>query len=383
MTTELNQYKQRVSVMSQHKAIPREKVPFGNAALNNLSDVSFQFEFPKFGALPGPPIKQSTSQPLSPQQNGQKNSPARSLGSDSKSPQSGVRQSSQDDFAKYAGIFAPSMGNSTRTGSRASVDSVPFSVAAATSSPSASSNSNAGPSSSCGTSPEPFTQSPMSFKPLETLTTIGEEQPTTTTADQPFAQFANVDIGSPSFDWLVQQNGGGNFDPQLFNDYREPQESVLANPSFDDFFFNDGLDADFLTPYNAAPKEQAPKKNLIAQIDAQQEAIDDDKKDSMSCNQLWYVHCNTQVMDEYILTSHHREKLQDCPKAQSGEFDLDGLCSELTKKAKCSGSGPVVGERDFDSILQKYMGKDVSADCMASKLGISVNPEKPNGVTKP
>lgn len=320
ITTELNQYKQRVSVMTQHKAIPREKVPFGNAALNNLSDVSFQFEFPKFGALPGPPMKQPSSQPLSPQQNGQKNSPARSLGSDSKSPQSGVRQSNQDDFAKYAGIFAPSMGNSTRTGSRASVDSVPFSVAAATSSPSASSNSNVGPSSSCGTSPEPFTQSPMSFKPLETLTTIGEEQPNTVTADQPFAQFSNVDIGSPSFDWLVQQNGGGQFDPQLFTEYREPQENVLANPSFDDFFFNDGLDADFLTPYNAAaPKEQAPKKNLIAQIDAQQEAIDEDKKDSMSCNQLWYVHINIQPLDKlYLQVAIGRNcKIVRRPKAAS------------------------------------------------------------------
>ncbi|OAQ73887.1 bZIP transcription factor (AP-1) [Pochonia chlamydosporia 170] len=366
ITTELNQYKQRISVMSQHKTMSREKVPFGSAALNNLSDVSFQFEFPKFGALPGPPIKQPSSQPLSPQQNGQKNSPARSMASDGKSPQSNQDNQYKDDFAKYAGIFAPSMSNSTRTGSRASVDSVPFSVAAATSSPSASSNSNVGPSSSCGTSPEPFTQSPMSFKPLETLTTIGEEQPAIATAEQPFAQFANVDIGSPSFDWLVQQNGGGHFDPQLFGDYREPQENVLANPSFDDFFFNDGLDADFMTPYNAAPNAHAPKKNLIAEIDAQQDAIEDDvgKKNNMNCNQLW-------------------EKLQECPKAQSGEFDLDGLCSELTKKAKCSGSGPVVGERDFDSILKKYMGKDVSANCMANKLGISVNPEQPNGVTKP
>jgi AP-1-like factor len=64
------------------------------------------------------------------------------------------------------------------------------------------------------------------------------------------------------------------------------------------------------------------------------------------------------------------------PKAQNGEFDLDGLCSELTKKAKCSGSGPVVGEADFDTILKKYMGKDVSANHMASSLGIEVKGDK-------
>ncbi|OAA51904.1 AP-1-like protein [Metarhizium rileyi] len=366
MTTELNQYKQRITLISQHKTISREKVPFDTAALSNLSDVSFQFEFPKFGSLPGPPMKQPSSQPLSPQHNGQRNSPTRSISSDGRPPQTGVQKVKQDDFAKYTGSLASSLSNSTRTGSRASVDTVPFSVAAATSSPSASSNSNVGPSSSCGTSPEPFTQSPMSFKPLETLTTIGEEQPTMTTGDQPFAQFANVDISTPSFDWLVQQNGGGHFDPQLFGGYRESQENVLSNPSFDDFFFNDSLDADFSTPYNTAPTEHTPRKNLIAEIDARQNALDDDvgKTSNLSCNQLW-------------------EKLQECPKAQNGEFDLDGLCSELTKKAKCSGSGPMVGERDFDSILKKYMGKDASADCMANKLGISVDPEKPNGLVKP
>lgn len=370
MTTELNQYKQRLAVMT-HKPAPREKLPFGSAALNNLSDVSFQFEFPKFGALPGPPIsRQSTSQPISPQQsgqNGQQNSPARSLWSESKSPKSNLQQSNTDDFAKFAGIFTPSMSSSAHAGSRASIDSMPFSVAAATSSPSASSNSNAGgPSSSCGTSPEPFSQSPMGFKPLETLTTIGEEQPATSKSNQPFAQFANVDIGSTSFDWLVQQNGGGSFDPQLFGGYREPQENVLSNPSFDDFFFNDGLEADFFTPFNTAPTESAPKKSLIAEIDAQQDAIEKDtnKKPGMSCNQLW-------------------EKLQECPKAQNGDFDLDGLCSELTKKAKCSGSGPVVAEKDFDSILKKYMGKDVEADRMADKLGIAVKPDKPNSLTMP
>ena len=82
-----------------------------------------------------------------------------------------------------------------------------------------------------------------------------------------------------------------------------------------------------------------------------------------------------------LLTHLCRDKLQNCPKAQNGDFDLDGLCTELTKKAKCSGNGPVVGEGDFDAILMKYMGKDASADCVANSLGIEVKKgEKPNGV---
>lgn len=374
MTTELNQYKQRLSVMTP-KPAATVTTSTGSAAFNNLSDVNFHFEFPKFGALPGPPISgQSTSSQLvSPQQrgqNGQKNSRARSPGSpgsESKFTNANLQQPSADDFTKFAGAFASSGNGSAGTRSRASVDSVPFSVAAATSSPSASSNSNAGgPSSSCGTSPEPSTQSPMGFKPLEMLNTIGEEQPTTTAANQPFEQFANVDTGCPSFDWLVQQNGGGSFDPQLFGDFREPRENVLSNPSFDDFFFNDGLDDDFFTPFNTAPTEATPRKNLIAEIDAQQDAVDNDagKKPDMGCNQLW-------------------EKLQECPAAQHGDFDLDGLCSELTKKAKCSGSGPVVSEKEFDSILNKYTGKVVPADRSADKPGIAVKPDPSNGVAMP
>ncbi|KAF4463053.1 AP1-like transcription factor [Fusarium albosuccineum] len=363
MTAELNQYKQKVTLVTNPKALPREKVPFGSAAVNNLGDVNFQFEFPKFGMLPGPPAnktQRSGSSPTSPQQRNNFPSPASNLSNGTRSPQSQYK----DDLAKFSGVFSPSMSSSATNPSRASVDSANFSANGATSSPSASSHSNTGPSSSCGTSPEPFTQSPMGFKPVDTMTTIGEEQPPHTSTDQ-VSQFSNVDLSSTNFDWLAQQNGG-QFDPQLFGDYREPQDSVLSNPSFDDFF-NDALDSDFFLPYNVAPTSPGskantqPKKgpNLIDQIDAQQNSIDDEplKKQNMNCNDLW-------------------EKLQACPKAQNGEFDLDGLCSELTKKAKCSGTGPVVAETDFDTILKKYMGKDVSSSCVAHTLGVEIQTDK-------
>ncbi|KAG5925551.1 hypothetical protein E4U42_004176 [Claviceps africana] len=381
MTTELTQYKQRLAVM-MHKPASREKTLFGDAALNNLSDVSFQFEFPKFGALPGSPIDitQSTSQPVSPQQNGgngQDKSSVSSFESEKELSRPRLQQQQQRQHQSHTGpLFnlAPAsarpMSASTGIGSCSSLDSVPFSIAAATSSPSASSNSNAGgPSSSCGTSPESFTQSPAAFKPLETLTTIGEEQaaPATTLQQSSFPPLGKVDIGSTSFDWLVQQNGGGSFDPELFGDYREAQENVLSNPSFDDFVFHDSTDADFFTPFNTAPTnyptKTMTKKNLIAEIDAQQDAIENDeaKTPGMSCHQLW-------------------EKIHECPKAQNDDFDLDGLCSELTKKAKCSGSGPVIAPSDFDSILKKYMGKVARADGMPDQAGLAV--KKPTELSK-
>ncbi|KAF4494625.1 AP1-like transcription factor [Fusarium agapanthi] len=361
MTTELNQYKQKVTVMSATKSLPREKVPFGSAAVSNLGDVNFQFEFPKFGMLPGPPVSKTGSSPTSPDQ--QKitypSPPTNSLNNSAQSA-----QQFKDDLAKFSGVFSPSMASSATNPSRASVDSANYSVNGASSSPSASSHSNTGPSSSCGTSPEPFNQSPMGFKPVDTMTTIGEEQTHHNNNSNP-SQFGNIDLNSTNFDWLSQQNGG-QFDPQLFGDYREPQENVLANPSFDDFF-NDALESDFFTPYNMAPNspsthlngQNKKPSNLIDQIDAEKESDDEPlKKQNMNCNQLW-------------------EKLQACPKAQNGEFDLDGLCSELTKKAKCSGTGPVVAETDFDTILQKYMGKDVSSSCVAQQLGVEIKSSSP------
>ncbi|RFU78310.1 bzip transcription factor ap-1 [Trichoderma arundinaceum] len=379
ITAELNHYKQRMTLVSPKSSTQTRAPPFGSAAINNINDVSFQFEFPKFGTLPGPVSKathqKSMSQPISPSSH-QSSSPAASQKNVEKaspfSQQAARNAQFKEDLAKFNnGVFnmhTPSMSSSTATGSRASVDSANYSLNNATSSPSASSHSNVGASSSCGTSPEPFTQSPMGFKPVDTLTTIGEEHPSMSTTDGPFSQFAGLDFNNNSFDWLVQQNNGGQFDPQLFGDYREPQENVMTHSTFDDLF-NDSVEADFFTPYNiaASPNLAQPKKaNLIDEIDAKQNAVDDEpstSKQNMSCNQLW-------------------ERLQACPKAQNGEFDLDGLCSELTKKAKCSGSGPVVAERDFDSILKKYMGKE-AAECTAEKLGISLDKVKSEPLVMP
>jgi AP-1-like factor len=338
---------------------------FGQPAINKLSDVSFQFEFPKFGMLPGPPAnkpQRSSSQPISPQQKAQGHYPSPDLSPNnaSKSPEQQTSSDSQlHDLAKFSSIFTPSMSSSNL--SRGSLDSANYSVAGGnTSSPSASSHSNMGPSSSCGTSPEPFTQSPMASKPIDTLTTIGEEQPTMSVNDMPFSQFGSADLSANNLDWLSAQNGG-QFDPQLFSGYREPQDNILSNPSFDDFF-NDNVDIDFFTPYNtAAVASKGPKKNLIDEIDAQKENVNEEptQQSNMHCTQIW-------------------DKIQSLPKAQSGDFDLDGLCSELTKKAKCSGHGPVVGETDFDTILKKYMGKEVSSNCVASSLGIEVSRDQQN-----
>lgn len=172
-----------------------------------------------------------------------------------------------------------------------------------------------------------------------------------------YGHFANIDVNDVNF---LANTSNFQFDPQLFGGYREPQENVLSN-GFDDSFFNDAFDIDFTTPYFAA-SPQPPKKDLVSQIDAaknedQTELVRTQDGQYLTCNKIWYVQTRVPKSASFA-NGCYREKLQNCPKVQNGDFDLDGLCSDLQKKAKCSGSGAVVDERTFKDVMQKYLGKE-------------------------
>ena len=47
----------------------------------------------------------------------------------------------------------------------------------------------------------------------------------------------------------------------------------------------------------------------------------------------------------------YRDRVQNSKKYQSGEKDMDELCSELRAKARCSGSGAVIEKTEVDKIL--------------------------------
>ncbi len=201
MTAELGEYKKRVSLMAnsrssgQGQGPPR---PFGQSFVNNINDVNFQFEFPRFGALPGPNLRPAAAQKSSPPDTlNRTNSDHLSPREKSKDPispsnsstysQVGLDPQAKEDLASLsASLFTPSLTNSNLSkASRTSLDShYSMNGGTSTSSPSASSASNVGPSSSCGTSPEPLTQSPMAFKPLDTMSTIGEENSATNAGSQ-------------------------------------------------------------------------------------------------------------------------------------------------------------------------------------------------------
>lgn len=386
MTAELAEYKRRLSLLAS-RPLPqgRHRPGFGVPAMGNISDVNFQFDFPRFGVLPGTTPAANTngaatnapttngaansrqfSKPPSPQQvlPGQPTGSTRSQENSASPVVNNGNHSATDASSNFSSIVKANASPGSAPVSRTSMDSsghYQTNQSTSTSSPSASSQSQGGPSSSCGTSPEPVNQSPMGFKPVDTMATIGEEQ-TTWPSGEGGSLFSGIEPNS--FDWLAQQNGG-QFDPELFGAYREPQENVLANANYDDGFFKDALDAEFFLPYNMAPSPASTKKNLIDQIDAAQNLDanvvtkpDPANPGKLDCNDVWYV---DRVLDcsDMVTDTCHREKIQNCPKVQNGDFDLDSLCSELQEKAKCSGSGPVVSEGDFQSVMKKWLGKEV------------------------
>lgn len=101
--------------------------------------------------------------------------------------------------------------------------------------------------------------------------------------------FSNVDF-SNDLNWLPHTDF--QFDPQLFGDYREPQESVLSQ-GLDDSFFNNALNADFITPYNLPiAGEAAPnhKPDILEQIDAAK--CEDNVTPTgtlLTCNKIWFA----------------------------------------------------------------------------------------------
>ncbi len=337
----------------------------GGGAVSNPSDVNFQFEFPRFGHLPGPAATATganatrnsasatttTHQIPSPVEKGQVSPRDRSLQyTNAIAPTGGLNatpaQADMGDMSSLSGLFSPSLldsvgktppfeyfanNNTSSNESRSSTDSAVGSGSTghntSYSSPSASSNSNQGASSSCGTSPEPTLQSPNCGGRASdsTLTPIGEEHsgisgegeltfcdklnmacgnpknPVPRTMSEPSvysgnfdAHFDNPALDINGIDWFAQQNGN-QFDPQLFGDYREPHDNILLGDTFNDSFFSDAYPVhEFNTPFNAEPSPIPPKKDLLTQLDKEQEEDEEvvpgeDRSTMLTCNTIWYV----------------------------------------------------------------------------------------------
>ena len=168
---------------------------------------------------------------------------------------------------------------------------------------------------------------------------------------------------------MAQQNGG-QFDPVLFGEYRDPQDNILNN-TFGDFF-NDAFGPlnDFGSPYNSGDfVNPAPKRDLMKEIEVTQNGSAEstlkqaNKKEEalqfLTCDKLWCVqlrHSHTSLLSSW----HFRDRVQASQKAQTGEADMDELCSQLKAKAKCSGSGAVIEQKDVDAILGPAPGEQTN-----------------------
>ncbi|KAL2353462.1 AP1-like transcription factor-like protein [Cryomyces antarcticus] len=468
LQTELREYRKRLSMNST--GISRSPPAVGGGFFahmakntlhnnNNNSANNFQFDFPRFGGLPGSKIfnngpvairneanavvtigrptasaspvtgtllrQDSGARSLSPksQTNGSVSSPKRDAsipGSMNKyiNGSTDARTNSYQvnpvpgqvgGFDELAGLFSPSILNSVsndtsfdygfpppaetvKQPSRSSVDSsngLPRafqfnshgSTASNTASPSASSVSQYNANSSCGTSPEPSHNSPARERSTDNAmvgTNLGYSCQGDSEGEIAFCQDLNMACGNPrnpvprtmaqtqpdrpppvsasasktpvldvnSFDWMASQNGG-QFKPDLFGDYRESQDAIVGAGDFTGGFFNEAFPfADFGSPINLvdSPAAVAPKSSsssLLEQVERQQNGDDHeevvpavDRSQMLTCNKIW-------------------NQLQKEPDFGNPGFDLDGLCKDLKAKAKCSESGVVIKQEDFDDLLKK------------------------------
>lgn len=389
MSIELKEYRKRMSLNTTAAGYSPPPSVTQSHSYGNGSD--FQFNFPKFGDLPASFMSNgSITKTTSPTQMGQRSASASSStspanlrkqssgASNVKSPASfngmfsppvgqtrpdqvsnaGFNTNSYDDLS---GLFSPSILENASRNTPADYLSYPKSKATSTSGtteqgsnknghaqrptlPNNSSTSITGSptssmshgalDSSCGTTPESSADSPGNHKSSEGgLDTINEEGKAQNKAFSNVAKSPAADING--IDWMAQQNGGA-FDPVLFGDYRDPQDNILNNNAFGDFF-NDAFPLqDFGTPYYTG--DAPPKKDLMQEIEIRKDASpselrpENDKKQFLPCDKLW-------------------DRVKSSEKVKNGEADMDDLCSQLKSKAKCSGQGAVIAQKDVDLIL--------------------------------
>lgn len=381
MSVELREYKKKLASPGNRPSPPLSGgLPsnLGGKGVNNPNEINFQFEFPRFGKLPGPPvhsassISSSTTSPPTLQHRASSSSnngsispfdqtlqPTASLGSIGNGDLFPTHQALNGDtvngdMSAFSGLFTPSiisnaeknfnfdMSNYGSMASRSSTDSSNGQNSTGHnttySSPSASSNvgSNVGLSSSCGTSPEPSTQSPAAFKSNDNvLSTIGEEN-ITGNAPEGEATFCDKlaeacgtpknpiprtfsksraisgDMQTPNFDingidFWAQQNGN-QFDPQLFGDYREPQNNILSGGLYDDSFFTEAFalpEFNTNSPFGVE-SSPAPKKDLVQEIDEKlnedDEVVPGERQNLLTCNTMWFVTPNSPLRNHANIT---------------------------------------------------------------------------------
>jgi AP-1-like factor len=350
---------------------------------------NFQFEFPRFGGLPGThildngPLSKNKPAPVS------ANPPARQNSSDRPSPKTvqngSVGASPASNGASRSGSINGINSNTSTTDASTGPGRVfHFNSNSSThsGSPSASSVS-AGANSSCDTSPEPSHSSPKNSDTIaEGYVCHGNSDGEIT-----FCEQLNMACGNPrnpvpramsqsdanpppagttktpaadssginGLDFFANQNGG-QFDPSLFGEYRDTQNAIVGDGDFTNGFFNDAFPlTDYGSPFHFGDTPAVQKSNPLEEIERVQEADDEvvpgeDVSQMLNCHKIWLVYLRLLSCHNLIAS---RDKLANRPDFKDGTIDIDNLCSELRAKARCSESGVVVDHKDVEAALKR------------------------------
>ncbi|KAK9463822.1 transcription factor PAP1-domain-containing protein [Lipomyces oligophaga] len=156
------------------------------------------------------------------------------------------------------------------------------------------------------------------------------------TRDNPIPKLRDSSILSPP-----------SFETELFSEYRDSifpgseEEFTLPELTPDDIFDTGFMDSsERVSSRSSSSSNTADRtKTLTSSFpepkikqEPEDEVVPADNKPFMGCTALW-------------------DRISMHPKF--GDLDIDGLCSELRTKAKCSESGVVVTESDFNDVLKK------------------------------
>jgi AP-1-like factor len=396
---ELREYRKRLSLNSTGAS--RNAPATGFSSMLNTNNSNFQFEFPRFGGLPGSQLLEngplskpksasmSTTRPdvqtfsapntangslvqspvngVSPMTNGSRSGSTASARQPSNAAQKPHRSNTDSSVVSQSRVFQFNSGSSTHSDS-----------------PSTSSTSPTNQDSSCGTSPEPGHTSPdqkdtiadgyvchgnsegeVLFceklnmacgnprNPVPRAKSMSKSDdkpsPTVTQAKSP-----GVDLNG--IDFFANQNNNA-FEPSLFGEYRDTNTAIMGTDGdFNSGFFNDAFNTGYGSPFHFGDTPAVQKPNPLEQIeriqDGEEEVVPGEDIDQMlNCHKIWSVPNHPLKQADALI--RNRDKLSSRNDFKEGTIDIDNLCSELRAKARCSESGVVVDHKDVEEALKR------------------------------
>ncbi|KAF2494685.1 PAP1-domain-containing protein [Lophium mytilinum] len=411
LQTELREYRKRLSLNSSGLG-RAPAVTSGFASLNTGNGTpanNFQFEFPRFGGLPGAHLLDNgalakgnkptvnTASPVRTNSNGASLSPKSQLNgissnsptNNSKGSPNGLPNSNASSSSNINGLFSPMVNginsssvfdynnnnNATSHSSRRSTDSsaqsrvFQFNSGSSTSdSPSASSVSQYGMGSSCDTSPEPSHNSPSNG--LDTINEggCGSGNPE---GEVTFCDKLNMACGN-SRNPIPRAMSQSNATPAAAAANKSPATDLngidfFANQNggqFDPTLFGDYResqaaivgDGDFTGGFfnDAFP---------LADFGSPFNFGDNNTPAVQKSNPLEEIERIQDGIDDEVVPGEDPAQLLNChkiwdklakrPDFRDGTIDIDNLCSELRAKARCSESGVVVDNKDVEAALKR------------------------------